>query len=388
MNFPDTYLSIFLRFLRFGFLAWGGPVAQIAMIKDELVDREKWVDSAKFNRVLALYQALPGPEAHELCVYFGMVRRGRMGGFLAGLGFMLPGFVLVLLLAWLYTLVGAAALLPLFAGVYPAVAALIVRAVHRIGSHTLGSRSLWVAAVAAACLTLLGVHFMAIFVICASWQALWEKGRRGIAVAALAGLAAAFLVLPLVFGGETAAGFTKEGGGLFVEGLKAGLLSFGGAYTAIPFLEDAMVGVYEGVSMPAFLDGIALSSVIPAPTVIFGTFLGYLADGLAGALLVTLGIFIPAFSFTLIGHNFLEKLIENTALHGMLDGVAAAVTGLLAVTAGGIVTQTLVGSGQIFIFSGALFALFLIRRKWATPAVILFCGVAGFAFGLGSAYNM
>ena len=84
--------QIFLRFLRFGLLAWGGPVAQIAMLKKELVDEEKWVTKEQFNRALAVYQVLPGPEAHELCVYFGMKAGGRWGGFLAGLAFMLPVF--------------------------------------------------------------------------------------------------------------------------------------------------------------------------------------------------------------------------------------------------------------------------------------------------------
>ena len=90
---------LFLRFLRFGALAWGGPVAQIAMIRQELVDEERWIASAQFNRVLAVYQVLPGPEAHELCVYFGMRSRGRWGGVRAGLGFMLPGFVLMFALS-------------------------------------------------------------------------------------------------------------------------------------------------------------------------------------------------------------------------------------------------------------------------------------------------
>src|SRR4026207_815144 len=98
----ESYLQIFLRFLRFGLLAWGGPVAQIAMIRQELVDEEHWVTSERFNRVLAVYQVLPGPEAHELCVYFGMLSRGRIGGLLGGLGFMLPGFLLMLLLSWVY----------------------------------------------------------------------------------------------------------------------------------------------------------------------------------------------------------------------------------------------------------------------------------------------
>ena len=97
-----TLAALFLKFLRFGFLAFGGPVAQIAMIRRALVDEERWISSSRFNRLLAVMQALPGPEAHELCVHMGMMARGRIGGLLAGLGFMLPGFVLMLAAAWLY----------------------------------------------------------------------------------------------------------------------------------------------------------------------------------------------------------------------------------------------------------------------------------------------
>ena len=88
---PPSLIAVFIRFLKFGLLAWGGPVAQIALVKRELVDEEKWLSPERFNRLLAIYQALPGPEAHELCVHLGMMKRGRMGGLLAGLGFMLPG---------------------------------------------------------------------------------------------------------------------------------------------------------------------------------------------------------------------------------------------------------------------------------------------------------
>src|SRR5215211_4971630 len=102
----ESYSKLFLRFLRFGFLAWGGPVAQIAMIRRELVDEEHWISNERFNRTLAIYQVLPGPEAHELCVYFGYLARGRMGGLLAGLGFMLPGFMLMLVLSWFYVRYG------------------------------------------------------------------------------------------------------------------------------------------------------------------------------------------------------------------------------------------------------------------------------------------
>ena len=92
--------QLVLRFLRFGSLAWGGPIAQIAMLRRELVDEERWVGSDRFNRTLAVYQVLPGPEAQELCIYFGVLTRGRLGGFLAGLSFLLPGFLLMLALSW------------------------------------------------------------------------------------------------------------------------------------------------------------------------------------------------------------------------------------------------------------------------------------------------
>src|SRR5215218_6099680 len=115
-NIPyESYPKLFWRFLKFGLLAWGGPVAQIAMIRQELVDDERWITPERFNRVLAVYQVLPGPEAHELCVYFGMLSGGRLGGLLAGLGFMLPGFVLMFALSWLYVTVGLNS--PIFAAV-------------------------------------------------------------------------------------------------------------------------------------------------------------------------------------------------------------------------------------------------------------------------------
>src|SRR5512141_259563 len=145
----ESYGQIFLRFLKFGLLAWGGPVAQIAMIRQELVDEEHWITSEKFLRVLAVYQVLPGPEAHELCVYFGMLAGGRVGAILAGLGFMLPGFLLMLALSWFYVTYGITS--PIFAALFygfqASIGALIVRAVHRIGGHALHDRWLWAIAV-------------------------------------------------------------------------------------------------------------------------------------------------------------------------------------------------------------------------------------------------
>jgi chromate transporter len=371
--------QLFKIFLRFGLLAWGGPVAQINMIREELVEKRKWIDGNKFKRVLAIYQALPGPEAHEICVYFGMIRAGRIGAIIAGLGFMLPGFCLMLLLSWLYVSFGNG-MLVWFAGIAPAVAALIARATSRIAGHLLHGASLICAAVISIILTLLNVHFSLVFLVCILWQILWTKNYRK---SAILFAAISITIFSLSFFDhqnliEKATNHVPHS--LFIEGLKAGLLSFGGAYTVIPFLKESMIGVYSGITDQSFYDGIALSSVIPAPLVIFGTFLGFIAGNFWGAFLMTAGIFLPAFSFTLFGHKHLEKLLENSALHLALDAIAAAVVGMLAVTALDIFITSvlLVSLKNILIFSTALAAFFLIKKKWIIPAVVILSGIIGF----------
>src|SRR5215212_6325674 len=164
MQAPDnreSVLALFWRFLRFGFLAWGGPVAQIAMIKRELVEEERWVEPSRFNRLLAIYQVLPGPEAHELCVHFGMMKGRRLGGLLAGLAFMLPGLLLILIIAWFYQRLDLQQpqIAAVFLGIQIGVIALIVRAVHRIADHTLTDPWLWAMAVAAAAGAALEISF-------------------------------------------------------------------------------------------------------------------------------------------------------------------------------------------------------------------------------------
>ena len=176
--------ALFVRFLRFGLLAFGGPVAQIAMIRRELVDEERWISNAHFNRLLAVLQVLPGPEAHELCVHLGMRARGRIGGLLAGLGFMLPGFVIMLAIGWAYVALSSVIglLTGAFLGVQAAVVAVIVRAVHKIGSHILEDRWLWVIAIVAFGATLLGVAFWIALIAGGAGYALVKTGRYGLAL--------------------------------------------------------------------------------------------------------------------------------------------------------------------------------------------------------------
>jgi chromate transporter len=172
--------SIFSRFLKFGLLAWGGPAAQIAMIKRECVDEEMWVSESSFKRLLAVYQVLPGPEAHELCVYLGRLRGGRMGGFLAGLGFMLPGFLLMLGLSVLYVEANLAGQLEeLFYGLTAAVGALIARALVRLGRSFITDVPLALLAVAAFALTVFaGASFVVTLLGAGIAYELWRNRHR------------------------------------------------------------------------------------------------------------------------------------------------------------------------------------------------------------------
>jgi chromate transporter len=393
-NIPhESYSKLFWRFLKFGLLAWGGPVAQIAMIRQELVDDEKWISNERFNRVLAVYQVLPGPEAHELCVYFGMLSRGRLGAFLAGLGFMLPGFLLMFLLSWFYVAYGINSPLfqEVFLGMQPAVAALIVRAVHRIGGHALHVNPwLWCIALIAGIAQLLDVNFLITLIIAGIAYALAQRGRTQWAFG-LGLLFIGWLVLTAVgvfpslapqaeIDSSVATSGTPSTLDLLISGLRAGLLTFGGAYTAIPFLQHDAVEVGGWLTNGKFLDGLALSGLLPAPLIIFSTFIGYLGGGAWGAIAITVGIFAPAFAFTMIGHEYVERLMENSAVHAFLDGVTAGVVGLIAATALGILSETLLGVHAWIIFALALLALFRFKAKWTIAAVILLAGVYGLTF--------
>jgi chromate transporter len=388
----ESPFAIFLRFLRFGFLAWGGPVAQIAMIKRELVEEEQWITPSRFNRLLAVYQVLPGPEAHELCVHFGMMKGGRIGGFLAGLGFMLPGLLLVLAIAWLYQQLDLRQ--PLLAAVFLAiqigVIALIVRAVHRIADHALGNGWLWGMAGLSAIAAALGVSFWVTLPASGLVYAFIEARKYSLAaLVAVAALAVGLISMsePSLVGSKMpaasesaiAAGSVKALA-LFLSGLKAGLLTFGGAYTAIPFVRGDAVG-RGWVSEPQFLDGLALSGVIPAPLIIFATFVGFIAGGLPGALAITAGIFLPAFAFALLFYDRLEQVIEDERLHRFLEGVAAGVVGLIAVTAvqlGWNVARAVPSLMAGFaIFAGSLALLYAWKSKWNVLAVIIGAAAAG-----------
>jgi chromate transporter len=370
----DPLGPLFLRFLKFGALAWGGPAAQISMISRECVEEERWVDEETFRKTLAVYQVLPGPEAHELCVYFGRLRGGKLGGFLAGLGFMLPGFLLMLGLSVLYVEAGLdERFAELFYGLQAAVGALVAMAVVRLGRRFLSDAALVVVAVASFSVTAgLDAGFVLVLLGAGLAYELWTNARRW------TGRASAFGLTPLGMiagaAGAITVSLTTE---VFLEGLKAGLLTFGGAYTVIPFLQESAVEGQGWLTESEFLDGLALSGILPAPLIIFSTFVGYVAGGLPGGLAMTLGIFLPAFAFPIFLHRGLVATAENPRIRPFLLGVAAGVIGLIAAVTIEILEAGIVDVPSALLAIGAFAGLYRFHGKLTVLYVVLGCGAVG-----------
>ena len=382
-----TLLALFAKFLRFGALAFGGPVAQIAMIRQALVDEERWISPARFNRLLAVMQVLPGPEAHELCVHMGMLARGRAGGVLAGLGFMLPGFALMMLCGWGYAsfvagVVGAAGVL---LGVQAAVLGVILRAVHRIASHILLTPALIGLAAVTFAATIAGAPFWVLLIAGGAAHALFARAAFQWATIGVAAVVAAAVIHAA--SGASAPPVPHAAGtagvlALFVAGLKGGLLTFGGAYTAIPYVRADTVG-RGWLSDGAFLDGVALAGLLPAPLVIFATFAGYVVGGWVGAVAITAGMFLPAFAFSLVLFERLEAVVESPTLHRLLDGVAAAVVGIIAATFVELALSTAARAPAVWPVAGILIVAALVawrlKGRWVSPALVMAGAAAGWA---------
>jgi chromate transporter len=370
----EAALSIFTRFLKFGLLAWGGPAAQIAMIKHECVDEESWVSEETFKKTLAVYQVLPGPEAHELCVYFGRMRGGKLGGFAAGLGFMLPGFLLMLGLSVLYVEANLAGHLEeLFYGLTAAVGALVARALVRLGPTFVTNVPLAIIAVVAFALTLFAeASFVLVLLGAGIAYELWTNGGSW------RGWASSFSLAPLTIIALALGTITLSlTASIFLEGLKAGLLTFGGAFTVIPFLQESAVEGQGWLTESQFVDGLAISGILPAPLIIFSTFVGYLAGGLVGGLVMTLGIFLPAFVFPIFFHRGLVTVAENPRIRPFLLGVAAAVVGLIAAVAVSIIETSVVDVPTAILALGAFLALNRWHGKLTVLYVMLGCGAIG-----------
>ncbi len=426
----------FWFWLKLGFISFGGPAGQIAIMHQELVERRRWISERRFLHALNFCMLLPGPEAQQLATYIGWLMHRAWGGVIAGGLFILPSLFILIALSWMYIAFGDVPMVAgLFYGIKPAVTAIVVQAAHRIGSRALKSGWLWaIAAASFAAIFAFDVPFPLIVLSAALLGYLGgrlapEKFRIGghgaakksygpalidddtpspeharfswVKLVLLVFVGAALWALPMgvltgLFGWE---GTLTQMGWFFT---KAALLTFGGAYAVLPYVYQGAVGHYGWLTPTQMIDGLALGETTPGPLIMVVAFVGFVgayvsqvfgADQvfLAGALaatLVTWFTFLPSFLFILAGGPLVEATQNELKFTAPLTGVTAAVVGVilnLAVFFGYHVLWPK-GFGGTLDWPSALIAMAaaiaLFRFKRGVIQVLMACAVVGLAVHL------
>jgi chromate transporter len=330
---------------------------------------------------MAFCHMLPGPEALQLAIYVGYLKRKLWGGVLAGLTFILPGAVVMIVLSWCYVKYGK---LPQVTNALyvlkPAVLGIIAAGIIKLGRASIRNFFLALLLVGAFVgMRFAGINFLLILLIAGLLNLLIEEGwpllkkTTPTLPAAIGGIG---LLVP--FGDSR----LFQVAWLF---LKTGLLSFGGAYASLVFVQRGAVAQYHWLSDGQLLDGVALSVATPGPFMLFTTFVGYIASGVTGAVLATFFVFLPSFIFVIVGVHYVEKVRDNRKIQAFLAGVSAAVVGVIAVVSLDLVPEALVDWPAVGIAIAAFLLIAFLKRDVALVAIgaivggIIYSSIRAFA---------
>ncbi|MEK6244229.1 MAG: chromate efflux transporter [Pseudomonadota bacterium] len=373
-----SFAEAFRFWLKLGFISFGGPTGQIAIMHQELVERRRWISENRFLHALNYCMVLPGPEAQQLATYIGWLMHRTWGGIVAGGLFVLPSVFILIALSWIYLAYGNVPLVAgIFYGIKPAVVAIVLAAAWRIGQRALKHPALWgIAAAAFVAIFAFGAPFPAIVLAAGilgylggrfypgifssqnanhknqgtygpalidddtptpahahfSWQKLRAYAATGLALWAIA-----MGTLLLRYGWE---GTLTQMGWFFS---KAALLTFGGAYAVLPYVYQGAVEHYGWLTGPQMIDGLALGETTPGPLIMVVAFVGFVGAwtkelfggdalfwaGAAGAVVATFFTFLPSFIFIFMGAPFIETTHGNIRFSAPLTGITAAVVGVI-----------------------------------------------------------
>lgn len=371
-------------FLKLGLTSFGGPAAHVALMENELVSRRAWLEREHFLDLYAASQLIPGPNSTELALHLGLMRGGWRGFFTAGFCFILPAALLVSLFAYLYEAWGQLpAFNALLYGIKPVIIAILLQALWTLGKSALKSRALIFIGAFAAALSLAGIGELAVLLLSGFAYASWQRSRFGAQLEAGSLLGGALAILPLSagWGGLLTIGAPSLLG-LFFCFLKAGSLLFGGGYVLLAFLRADLVESLRWLSETQLLDAIAVGQFTPGPLFTTATFIGYILKGPQGALVATIGIFLPAFVAVALSAPYIPKLRRSPVAAAVLDGLNVASLALMA-----IATFALSQLSLRDFFSLGLTALslgLLLRWKVSSSWLVLAGGVLGYVWKWGA----
>jgi chromate transporter len=361
-----------LVFLKLGTIAFGGPAAHIAMMEQEFVRRRSWLTESEFLDRLGMANLIPGPSSTELAIFIGYTKRGWKGLLAAGCCFILPAAILVAAIAAVYVRFGA---LPQVAGILygikPAVIAIILQALWSLGRTAV--KSWWLAAIGLIAIVLNGVGVSPLAVLAlagiASSAALWNKPRRENALVGVPFYRGWGLLLWSV---AAVAAVPVTLLRLFLSFLKIGSVVFGSGYVLLAFLRTEFIQHLHWLTEKQLIDAVAVGQFTPGPVFTTATFIGYVVAGIPGAVVATVGIFVPGFLFVAVSGPLLPKLRRSAVAVKVLDGVVVGSLALMAVVAWQLGRAAIVdwATSAILVASAGLLLRFRINSAW------IICGAA------------
>jgi chromate transporter len=321
---PQPAREVAALFLKLGCIAFGGPAAHIAMMRDEVVKRRRWVSDQEFLDLLSAANLIPGPSSTELAIFLGYRRAGVVGLVLGGTLFILPAMAIVLALAWAYVQFGTAPAAGwLLYGIKPAVIAIIVQALWGLGRTAVKGVVLAFVGAAVLGFYLRGANVI-VLLIGAGVLMVAIANRSRLPFGRMASVVTPAAVLQALDPGTVSLGL------LFGTFLKIGAVVFGSGYVLLAYLRAEFVEQLHWLTNQQILDAVAVGQFTPGPVFTTATFIGYVLAGIPGALLATLGIFLPGFVFVAIVYPFVPRLRGSEWSRAFLDGVNVSALGLMA----------------------------------------------------------
>ena len=368
--------DLLVYFLRLGTLGFGGPIALAGHMQKDLVEERRWVSKQDYLEGLAFSQLSPGPLAAQLAMYLGWLRAGTIGATLVGIAFILPSFLMVLVLAALYVHFGSLPWIQgMFYGIGAAVIAIIVRSAIKLVRTTVGKDWLLWTIFAALAITTAWTksEIIWLFILCGAVAMLVKAPpvvpSRATSAMFVGGLG------PLLTGIHGLASIATVGV-LFLFFLKAGAFVFGSGLAIVPFLYGGVVAKFHWLTERQFVDAVAVAMITPGPVVITAAFIGYVVAGPVGALVAAWAVFAPPYFIVLFGAPYYRRFAQNRQVKAFVQGVTAAAVGAIAGAAYILARRSLVDLPTVLIGFVTLVIL-MFTKKIPEPLVILAAGAVG-----------
>ena len=376
MNSPSYSLrQLTLYFLKLGAIGFGGPVALVGYMHRDLVEKRKWISEEDYREGLALSQLAPGPLAAQLAIYIGYVHYRIIGATIAGIAFVIPSFIIVLLIGFFYVKAGGLPWMQaLFYGIGAAVIGIIAVSSYKLSKKSLGKDILlWIIALVLAVMTYITEKEI-IWLILAGGLIVWLYRRRT-KIRISSNNIFLFPFLLQATNDVMVSGKLAQLAWFFI---KAGAFVFGSGLAIVPFLYGGVVKEYAWLNEQQFLDAVAVAMITPGPVVITVGFIGYLIAGIPGACVAALATFLPCYLFTVIPAPYFKKYGKHPGIKAIVDGVTAAAIG--AIIGAVFVLGKRQLSDMISVVIAALTIIVLIKfKKLPEPVIILVAAGAGLA---------